>query len=240
LLAPPVLVLAVALWSAIAGFGSLVQLFRLAVSLDFARAATQFPSLDAAGRVLLASLGYFAMLFALRPLAGGLFGRGWARLRLVPGLLLAIPCAWLFIAGAELADGVPPLASVPAELWRVLVILLLLHGIAVAVVSAQDPATSPVARVTSGPRLSERPARRPEVEEPEMPDHDTDHWPIVRFGPPADDPTPAPDMSDTQALRVAGLLHLLSSEPDPASDRRDAANHADAHADSQAGATPHE
>jgi hypothetical protein len=222
LLTPPLLVLAAALWAAVAGFGSLLQVVRLVVTVQFAQAAAEFPSIDAAGRALLASVGYFALLAALRTLTRGLFSHGWARLRLVLGLLLALPSAWLFAAGAELAAGAPPLTSVSPELARLLVILLLLHAIALAVVTTREPRAPSTATPASRRAVSRRSEWFVEPDEPEAPGVETERLPIVRFGPPAmEEPareTDETDMTDTQAMRVAGLLHMLSARaPDSAS-----------------------
>ncbi len=219
LLLPPLLVLTAALWAAASGVGSLLQVLRLVVTLQFALAADEFPHIDAAGRVVLASLGYFVLLATLRPLTRGLFGRGWERLRLLMVVPFVLPSAWLFVTGAELATAAPPLISVAPGLWRLLVILLVLHAIALAVVSKhrlrQPSATLAVSR-TAVLRRSKRIA---EAEEPELPDIETietERLPIVRFGPPSADhvslePRREPEMTDTQGMRVPGLLHLLST-----------------------------
>jgi hypothetical protein len=207
---PPLLVLAAALWAVATGVGSLLQVLRLVVTLQFELAVAQFPHIDAAGRVVLASLGYFALLATLRPLTRGLFGRGWARLRLLIAVPLVLPSAWLFVAGAELATSAPPLTSVAPELWRLLLILLVLDAIALAVVSSRELRT-PAATLA----VSRRSKPLAELEDLDLSEIETERLPIVRFGPPSTEqvslqPGIEPEMADTQGMRVPGLLHLLS------------------------------
>jgi len=207
---PPLLVLVAALWAAATGVGSLMQVLRLVVTLQFELAAAELPHVDASGRVVLASLGYFVLLATLRPLTHGLFGRGWARLWLLIAVPLVLPSAWLFVAGAELATAAPPLTSVAPDLWRLLLILLVLDAIALAVVSTREARTP--SATAAGLRRSKRVA---DLEEPELPEIETQRLPIVRFGPSSTEqmslePRIEPEMADTQGMRVPGLLQLLS------------------------------
>lgn len=211
---PPLGMLVVALWAAVAGIGSLVQVLRLLVTLQFAQAADALAAVDAAGRVLLACFGYFALLAALRVLARGWFGRGWSRLRLLSGLLVALPSAWLFIAGTGLAADAPPLAAMAPEWWHALVIALVLHAILVAVVGARppEPGASSVERSSSRGRGDDEDAF-------DLDDPPAERLPLVRFGPPlAAEPPAETDMGDSGAMRVAGLLHALSPRDEPAGD----------------------
>lgn len=213
---PPLLALAAALWAAATGFGSMLQVLRLVVTLQFSQAAAELATIDAAGRVLLASAGYFALLATLRALVRGLFSRGWARLGAAPGLLLALPSAWLFIAGVELASGAPPLSDVAPDLWRALVIGLALHAIIFAVVGAQPPTPSSEATL-----VVQRVAPRVAHDDLNLADLDlanaaTERLPVVRFGPPLAE-TPPPE-TDTQAMRVVGLLHMFPTGDEPSRD----------------------
>lgn len=211
LIFPSVVVLVAALWAAGVALGALLTLVRHVITLQFAEAASEFPSLDAAGRIVLASVGYFALLFALRSLARGLGAHGWDRLQLVPGLLVALPSAWLFIAGVELAAGVAPLSSVPADLWRLVVIALLIHAIALAVVTTRQPAVPIATSSLSTPSPASLSGRHARVS-PSRSLHDLDDagaqtrpLPLVRFGPPIEEDSSS---DDVPAFRISGLLHV--------------------------------
>jgi hypothetical protein len=226
---PPLLMVVVALGAAVTGIGSLAQVLRLVVTLQLAQVAVALDAIDASGRVLLACVGYFALLAALRPLARGLIGVGWARLGLLWGLLVALPSAWLFIAGAELAAGASPLSRIAQEWWRALIIALVLHLILLAVISARPPA--PVS-VTTQTRVTARPRRdADDTLDLEFGNLPSERLPLVRFGPPAPPESPEPlPLTDTQAMRVAGLLHTLppqsaSAHEEPQPDANQGAGH---------------
>jgi hypothetical protein len=210
---PSLLVLAAALWAGATGIRSLLHLLGLVVTLQFDLAAAELPHIDAAGRVVLASVGYFLLLAALRQLARGLFGRGWARLWLVLAIPLVLPSAWLFVAGAELATAAAPLSRVAPELWRLLLILLVFDAIALAVLRTREQRAPSVARVVS--RRATRLDELDDLDDLDLSEMETERLPIVRFGPPTTEqvshqPGIEPEMADTQSMRVPGLLHLLS------------------------------
>lgn len=197
---PSLCVLVAALWAAGLAAGSLVALIRRVVSLQFADAVSQLPALDAAGRVLLASCGYFALLFAIRALASGLRSHGLERLRTLPALIVALPSAWLFVAGAGLAATAPPFRILSADAWRVVVLALLVQLIALAVLTTQAPI-----RTLFPPKPSRWASGR--FERPSQPltlGVVTQPMPMVRFGPPTN--PPAPVDGDIAAFRVSGLL----------------------------------
>ncbi len=85
-----------------------------------------FSMFDIASRVMFASVAYFALLYALIVLMGGLLGRSWARLFLLSGLLFTAVALLTYLAGLLLltmpaqAWGAPPVAMAALALYSLL------------------------------------------------------------------------------------------------------------------------
>lgn len=200
LFVPAMLVLAAMLWASVVAASSLVALVHRLISLQFAEAVDQLPSLDAAGRVVLASVGYFALFLSLRALASGMRANGWQRLQMLLAVVVALPSAWLFVAGAGLVGVAPPFGSLPSDIWRAVVLVLLVQVIALAVVTTQQPIRVPFTAETARPssRRFRRQSRHVTLDATMGP------MPMVRFGPPPNEPAPVD--ADIPAFRVSGLL----------------------------------
>lgn len=216
LILPSICVLLAALCAAVVAVGSLVALIHRLVSLQFTEAVDQLPALDAAARVLLAAAGYFALLFAIRAIAAGMHAQGWERLRILAAVLLALPSAWLFVAGTGLAASTAPLSALPSDVWRVVVLALLTQLIALAVLTAREPIRTTLLAKTSR-WASGRGAR---LSQPLTLDTPTPPMPMVRFGPSTD--SLALTENGARELRVSGLLSnppALHREDTTAEDR---------------------
>jgi hypothetical protein len=223
LLAVPTLaVVATAIGAILAAFGSLLSLVHSMLALQFSEAANALPSLDTSGRILLAAAGYFALLVALRALSRGIRASGWKRLRALWAMVVTLPAAWLFVAGAGLASEAGPFSSIPADVWRGVVLFLLLQMIALAVVTTQSSARALVggtvlrsgyiARISHG--WSQPTADMTEASAP---------LPVVRFGPPQDGQLADDEDRDEDRpeFRISGLFvvpreaSLVEDTPQP-------------------------
>src|SRR5579884_2712425 len=146
---PTLIVAGTAAWATVMALGSLWSLVQHVAELQFDEAASRLAGLDASGRIMLGVAGYVALLFSLRAVASGLRASGWKRLRGVAAVVVALPAAWLFVAGAGLASGAVPLSAIPADIWRAVVIALLLQVIALAVVTSRRPSRAQLATKSS-------------------------------------------------------------------------------------------
>ncbi len=206
LLAVPTLaVLATAIGAILAALGSLWALVQSMLALQFADAANVLPALDTSGRILLAAAGYFALLVALRALTHSLRASGWKRLRALWAMVVMLPATWLFVAGAGLVSGAGPFSAIPADLWRGVVLFLLLQVIALAVVTTQ-----PSARVLVGVKAVRSGYRSHDVRGWSQPaaglSDEVAPLPVVRFGPPQG--SQLPDDEDRPEFRISGLTVL--------------------------------
>jgi hypothetical protein len=218
LLSVPIMTLLAAAWALASAAAALWQLARLLAAVQCAEAATQCPRLDAAGRVLVACAGYFALLVALRQLARALTLRGWARLRLIAAVLLTVPCLWLFATGADLVFGLPPLALAPAAFKQLALVVILGHTLALAVLTAGRAPAPELPLPAPAPRTWE--------EAPDADDATTVPLPILRFDAAPEAASAARDgreetepdafASSGSGMRVSGLLHVLSPVPEEA------------------------
>lgn len=112
-LAPGAAMLA-SVWALIAGVVALSRLAALLASgqaLTSSTTLTLLQSLDVAARIGFLSLSYLALIFALISLMGGLFGRRWGRLFILPGAALTGSALALMAASAALAA--PLLSALP-------------------------------------------------------------------------------------------------------------------------------
>lgn len=92
-------------------------------------------SLDRAGRMALASAGYFALLCALIVLMAGLLGKSWRRLFLFPGVVFTLPSAFAFFFGLQLSlDTLVAPSHLSDPLRAALVAYLLLDAVVLAAV----------------------------------------------------------------------------------------------------------
>lgn len=102
LFAPAAVFLVAGGWAIATCMTSATTLYRLFVSSSAADLFETLRALDIAGRVAVASGGYFALLSALIVLEAGLLGRRWRRFFLFPGIMLTIPSALIFYFGLRM------------------------------------------------------------------------------------------------------------------------------------------
>lgn len=221
---PTLAVFVTAVGAVVAAIGSLWTLVHSMLALQFAEAAIVLPSLDTSGRILLAAAGYFALLVTLRALTLSLYASGWKRVRTLWTMLVMLPAAWLFVAGAGLVSGAGPLGAIPADLWRGTVLFLLLQVIALAVVTTQPSSRSLVgakALLWGYPHHGSGGWSRPTADLPSM----TAPLPVVRFGPAQDSQFPDDEDRDEDRpeFRISGITMLpretlpVEGAPEPAS-----------------------
>lgn len=113
----PLVMLAVSVWAVVTGVRSLWEGVRLFESWQIGNVGSLLPSLDAASRLALFGVSFFAVLFGLIVFMGGTFGRGWRHLFLVPAVILIAPSLVIFVQSSRMTSelltqfGVPQLAQ---------------------------------------------------------------------------------------------------------------------------------
>lgn len=140
-----VLAVAVALLAPVAGFLvaggwavytytlTLLTLWQQVRSYQLSNLVPLLDALDLAGRVALASAGYFALLSALLVLMAGLLGTRWRRLFLFPGFTFTLPSALAFFFGLRLSlDAKTAPLHLPPLAQTALLAYLLLDAIVLA------------------------------------------------------------------------------------------------------------
>ncbi len=125
----PMGALIVAVWasgSALAALARLVMLTRAGQALTSPATPALLGTLDTAARVGFLAVGYlaliFALIFALITLMGGLFGRGWGRLYILPGVAFSVTALALMLLGALFAAPLVDNSLLPAA-WLIPLIL---------------------------------------------------------------------------------------------------------------------
>ncbi len=101
---PPVVMAVVSVWAGVTGVRALWDAAQLLASWQIGSVGTLLPSLDAASRLALLGVSFFALLFALIVFMGGTFGRGWRHLFLVPAVILATPSLVVFVQSARMTS----------------------------------------------------------------------------------------------------------------------------------------
>jgi hypothetical protein len=101
---PPLVMAVAGVWAAVTGLRSLWEAVQLLGSWQVGNVGTLLPSLNAASRLALLGVSFFAILFALIVFMGGTFGRGWRHLFLVPGVILTAPSLVVFVQSARLTS----------------------------------------------------------------------------------------------------------------------------------------
>ena len=128
---PPIVMAVVSVWAAVTGLRSLWEGFQLLKTWQVGSIGTLLPSLDAASRLALFGVSFFAVLFGLIVFMGGTFGRGWRHLFLVPAVILIAPSLVIFVQSSRMTSafltqlGVPLPAQVLCFAYLVLDMLIL-------------------------------------------------------------------------------------------------------------------
>lgn len=139
-----------ALWAAgtaLISLARIVLLARAGQTLTSADIPALLRGLETAARVGFLAIGYLALIFALMTLMGGLFGRGWGRLFILPGAIfsataLALLCLGVVLA-APLANHLPmPQAWLIPPAVYALVDAILVSGMLVDVRLTRTPTAS--------------------------------------------------------------------------------------------------
>lgn len=102
LFAPPIVMAIVSVWAGVTGVRALWDGGQLLNHWQVGSLGSLLPSLNAASRLALFGVSFFATLFAMIVFMGGTFGRGWRHLFLVPGVLLAAPSLVVFVQSARM------------------------------------------------------------------------------------------------------------------------------------------
>lgn len=102
LFAPPIVMALVTVWAGVTGVRALWDGGQLLSQWQVGSVGTLLPSLNAASRLALIGVSFFATLFALIVFMGGSFGSGWRHLFLIPGVLLAAPSLVVFVQSARM------------------------------------------------------------------------------------------------------------------------------------------
>jgi hypothetical protein len=207
---PPLAVLGASLWALFLAGKAFVRIVGLLLQLRLSEMGIQFTHVDLSGRVLLASAGYLAALLALRLMVYGLLQSGWRRLWLALGVVLALPGLWLMAAGVDLARDAASFALLPDWLWRMLVLVLLVHAVAFTVLTT-DRRRGSLARADGDAYTDlahlvdpDKYGAVPEAQE-------TARMPILRFAAAGfDDGAWAETLAHSSEVRVPGLLHFFA------------------------------
>lgn len=104
LFVPPVVMAIISVWAGITGVRALWQAVQLLESWQVGSVGTLLPSLDAASRLAMLGVSFFAVLFAFIVFMGGTFGRGWRHLFLIPAFVLAAPSLVVFVQSARMTS----------------------------------------------------------------------------------------------------------------------------------------
>lgn len=116
---PPIALVVGALVAAVIGVPSLVGALQQLLGGQVEQLPPYLATLDTATRVILVAVGFFALTYALVALFGGIAARGWRRLYLAPGLLLAVATMFCtasavrLLVDAAMWQGIPPAVSLP-------------------------------------------------------------------------------------------------------------------------------
>jgi hypothetical protein len=91
----PLMALGAAIWASVIGISDLITLYTLvqksqALIIFDPHAVALLNSLETAERVGFLALAYLALLFSLMTLMGGLLGRRWGRLYILPGVVFTL------------------------------------------------------------------------------------------------------------------------------------------------------
>jgi hypothetical protein len=117
----PVAALGAAIWAGWTGLKALWELYDLAHAgqiLTDPQTLTLLSSLETVERVGFLALSYLALIFALITLMGGLLGRRWGRLYILPGAIFTATAMALFTVGLLFAA--PLAAKTPvSEDWLI-------------------------------------------------------------------------------------------------------------------------
>ncbi len=132
LFAPPIVMAVVSIWAGVTGVRALWDGGQLLDHWQVGSLGTLLPSLNAASRLALFGVSFFAVLFALIVFMGGTFGRGWRQLFLVPGVILAAPSLVVFVQGARLTSVLMTQLGVARPIQLVVFAYLLLDALILA------------------------------------------------------------------------------------------------------------
>lgn len=105
----PLLAVGAAIWAGVTGLTNLWNLYALAKKSQVLvvfdpHAVTLLNTLETAERVGFLALGYLALLFALMTLMGGLLGRRWGRLYILPGAIFTLTAMAIISVGLLFAQ----------------------------------------------------------------------------------------------------------------------------------------
>lgn len=130
---PPVAFLIVGMWGLIAYARALYAAWHLLTHWQLDAFFSYLSAVDFAARVGLTGGAYFALLLALIVVFAGLLTRGPRRLFLLPGIVLALPAAALFLFAAEAThEAVAARLHLPAALAPLLTAYALFDAVVLA------------------------------------------------------------------------------------------------------------
>jgi hypothetical protein len=132
LFAPPIVMAFVSVWAGVTGVRALWDGGQLLNHWQVGSLGSLLPSLNAASRLALFGVSFFATLFAMIVFMGGTFGRGWRHLFLVPGVLLAAPSLVVFVQSARMTGVLLTELSVARPLQVTIFAYLLLDALLLA------------------------------------------------------------------------------------------------------------
>ena len=132
LFAPPIVMAVISIWAGVTGVRALWDGGQFLDHWQVGSLGTLLPSLNAASRLALFGVSFFAVLFALIVFMGGTFGRGWRQLFLLPGVVLAAPSLVVFVQGARLTGVLLTQLGVARPIQLVVFAYLLLDALILA------------------------------------------------------------------------------------------------------------
>lgn len=157
---PPLAFLIAGIWGFVAYIGAFVAAWRLLTHWQLDAFFARLSTMDLAARIGLAGGAYFALVLALIVVFAGIIGRRARRWFLVPGLVLALPAASLFVFAAEATHAaLATRLHLPSFLAPLLTFYALCDAVALAVLLLD---TRPSTRRRRGSRpLRAAPTTRP-------------------------------------------------------------------------------